>query len=204
MLAILATVPLFTECEQRDLRRIDSAGTFVDVEAGRVLCREGQVGDECFVVLSGYAEVTIDDRPVCTVDRGALIGEIALLSSSGRRVATVIAQTPMSLFVVGRREFGDFVRTTPGLAGRLVYEVSERLTDALARARNRESDEPRHDPIALNGATRPERSDGSASERHDRILARVENPWDTRELAAMFALSRRWGRWERRHPGERS
>jgi CRP-like cAMP-binding protein len=80
--------------------------------------------------------VTIDDRRVCTVGRGALIGEIALLSPSSRRVATVIAQSPMSLFVIGRREFTDFVRTTPGVPERLAYGISERLTDDLAQLRS--------------------------------------------------------------------
>lgn len=135
-LALLTTLPMFTECDRRDLRLIDRAGTHVDVDGGRVLCREGEVGNECFIVLSGCAHVTIDDRRLCTVGRGAFIGEIAMLSPSSRRVATVIAQSPMSLFVVGRREFGDFVRTTPRVQERLVYTVSERLTDALGRVRS--------------------------------------------------------------------
>lgn len=134
--APLATLPMFADCRERDLRLIDRAGTRVNLDAGRVLCREGELGKECFVVLSGHAHVTIDGCRVRTVGRGALIGEIALLSPSKRRAATVTAQTPMSLLVIGRREFRDLVRTTPGIPERLVYDISERLTDNLARIRS--------------------------------------------------------------------
>lgn len=129
----LATLPMFNECARRDLHLIDRAGTRVDVEAGDVLCRQGDLGRECFIVLSGHAHVTIDDQRVSTVGRGAFVGEVALLSPSSRRVATVVAQSPMSLFVIGRREFSDLVRVTPGLSRRLVYAISERLTDDLTR-----------------------------------------------------------------------
>jgi CRP-like cAMP-binding protein len=142
-LGLLATVPMFTDCDRHDLDLVDRAGTQVDVDAGRVLCREGDIGHECFIVLSGHAHVTIDDRRVSTVGRGGLIGEIALLSPSSRRVATVIAQSPMSLFVVGRGEFRGFVRVTPGLTERLLYAISERLTDNLAQARTNGGSPPR-------------------------------------------------------------
>lgn len=138
--ALLAALPMFTECDERDLRLIDRAGTHLDVAAGRVLCRQGEVGDECFIVLFGHAYVTIDHRRVCTVGRGACIGEIALLSPSRRRVATVSAAAPMSLFVLGRREFTCF-RTTPGIPERLLYGISERLTDDLELLRS-DSDWP--------------------------------------------------------------
>ena len=41
--------------------------------------REGEPGDQAFLVADGELEVLIGDEPIATLGRGELVGEIALL-----------------------------------------------------------------------------------------------------------------------------
>ena len=122
----LAEVELFTE---RDLQLRGVAGLccLIKVAAGRVLCRQGEKGDEFFVVVNGSAIVTIDGAAVGTLGRGCGFGEIALLSPKGRRTATVVATTPMTLFEFKRHEFARFMETAPMAARRVLQESARRL-----------------------------------------------------------------------------
>ena len=62
----------------------------VDVPAGQVVFRQGDVGDHYFVIESGEVDVIGDGQVVATLGPGLGFGEIALLRRS-RRTATVRA-----------------------------------------------------------------------------------------------------------------
>ena len=67
--------------------------TFERVEAGQVLVRQGDPGDELFLLLDGLLSVEVDGTAVMEVAPGAVLGELAMLSG-GRRQATIRATTP--------------------------------------------------------------------------------------------------------------
>jgi CRP-like cAMP-binding protein len=104
----LATVPLFAECSRADLRRIARLTDEIEVEAGRVLMTEGESGHEAFVVVAGTAAVVKGDTEIADVGPGAVIGEMALIDRVPRN-ATVTATTPMTLLVIGKREFNGLL-----------------------------------------------------------------------------------------------
>ncbi|TCO49024.1 MFS transporter [Kribbella antiqua] len=68
----------------------------VDVPAGHVVFRQGDVGDHYFVIESGEAEVIGDGQVVATLGPGQGFGEIALLRRI-RRTATVRATSELRL-----------------------------------------------------------------------------------------------------------
>ncbi|ACQ78650.1 putative transcriptional regulator, Crp/Fnr family [Beutenbergia cavernae DSM 12333] len=70
------------------------------VGAGAAVMRQGEPGDELFLVLDGVLDVAVDSTIVAEVGPGAVIGERALLEG-GRRTATVRARTPARLAVAG-------------------------------------------------------------------------------------------------------
>lgn len=124
----LRDIELFADCTARDLRRLQSMTTKVKIEAGHVLCRQGEVGRECFVILSGEADVSVHGRHR-TVGRGALVGEIALLTPGGRRTATVTALSEMSALVFSRTEFGQIMAGMPVVAHAILREATRRLVE---------------------------------------------------------------------------
>ena len=132
----LRSVALFQECSTSELRRIARLATGVDVPAGRVLCLEGAIGAEFFVIVRGSAWVERCGNRIAYLGPGEAFGEIALLSrnSGSQRTATVVAADPMTVLVFSRAEFNTLIRNVPAVARRLLERVS---TVALSIAAER-------------------------------------------------------------------
>ncbi|HWW53570.1 MAG TPA: cyclic nucleotide-binding domain-containing protein [Acidimicrobiales bacterium] len=129
----LSQVRLFRACSNKELTTIGRASDEVRVPAGKVLTEEGQPGHEFYLVLEGTAAVSRKKRKVATVGPGQYFGEMALLDR-GPRSATVTAETPMTLLVLGQREFSGVLDEVPGIAHKLLATMAERLREADTKA----------------------------------------------------------------------
>ncbi len=110
----LRELDLFSEASRSELAVIAKQLTRLKVKAGRVLVREGGIGNEFMIMVSGMAEVTQGGRSIATIGRGDLVGEMALLQplGSGRRNATVTAITDCEIYA------GSAGRVPPDHRGR--------------------------------------------------------------------------------------
>jgi CRP/FNR family transcriptional regulator, cyclic AMP receptor protein len=79
-----------------------------------VLCKEGEIGHEFFVLVEGEAEVTRNGRRVTTRGGGEFFAEIALLEQIPR-TATVTAKTPLRFFVLASKSFRQLVDENPSV-----------------------------------------------------------------------------------------
>jgi len=77
---------------------------------GDSIVRTGDEGDRFFVVLDGYAAVSIDTRPVNKLQPGDQFGEIALLHGVPR-TADVVATSPVVTLSLHRDDFMPAVRS---------------------------------------------------------------------------------------------
>ena len=68
---------------------------------GTLLTRQGDPGDELYLVLDGVAVVEVDGRAVAELGPGAVVGERAILEE-GLRTSTVRATTPLRVAVARR------------------------------------------------------------------------------------------------------
>jgi len=96
------------------------------VEAGITLVREGDFGYGAFAITSGTADVLQDDTVLRTLGPGDMFGEIAVLSG-GRRTATVVATTDMTLVTVLNRDLWRIERESPEIAEVLRATIADRL-----------------------------------------------------------------------------
>ncbi len=126
---LLAAVPLFSRCTGRELSRIARLASKVSVSAGSVVVQEGTVGDRFYVIVAGSALVTIGGREIARLDAGGFFGEVALLDTLPR-TATVIATTPMTLYMVEAADFGRFLEESPDVLLRILRAATERLRAA--------------------------------------------------------------------------
>lgn len=124
----LAQIHLFRSCSKRELQTIAKASDETTVEAGRVLVEEGSPGHECYVILEGSATVKRNGRKVATLEPGSQFGELALLDG-GPRTATVVAETPMKVLVLGQREFAAVLDEVPGLAHKIMASLAGRIRE---------------------------------------------------------------------------
>jgi CRP/FNR family cyclic AMP-dependent transcriptional regulator len=128
----LAKVRLFSACNRKELGLIGRASDEIQVPAGKVLCEEGKPGFEFYLILEGEAVVKRNKKKVATLTSGAAFGELALLTRLPRN-ATVEATTPMTLLVLGQREFSGLLDEVPGIAHKLLSSMAQRLYEADTR-----------------------------------------------------------------------
>ncbi|MBV8950124.1 MAG: cyclic nucleotide-binding domain-containing protein [Actinobacteria bacterium] len=129
----LRNVPLFSALSRKELGLVARRSEDVTVAPGKVLVSEGAPGSEFFVIVDGTAKVTRQGRKVATLGPGAAFGELALLDRAPRN-ASVVAETPMELVVLGQREFAGILDEVPGFARKLLAGLAHRLREADAKS----------------------------------------------------------------------
>jgi CRP-like cAMP-binding protein len=122
----LRRATLFEGLSRKQLVQLARVSEDLEVPAGKVLCKEGEVGQEFFVIIEGEVEVTQNGKRLATRAGGEFFGEIALLEQT-QRMATVTAQTPLRFFVLTRREFGQLIRDNPGVELKVLRALARRL-----------------------------------------------------------------------------
>jgi CRP/FNR family transcriptional regulator, cyclic AMP receptor protein len=124
----LAWVPMFAQCNKRQLDEIGRVADEVVVKAGDAFIRQGEIGREVLILLNGTATVTIDGKTVATLGKGDVVGELSVLRSGDhRRTATVRADTDLDALVLTAAGLDQLLDDVPGLAKHLLYEVARRI-----------------------------------------------------------------------------
>jgi CRP/FNR family cyclic AMP-dependent transcriptional regulator len=123
--AQLRDVPFFGGLSKRELATIAQLTDELDVEAGKVLARQGESGQEFFVIIDGTAEVLRNDAPIAELGPGEFFGEMALLDED-RRTATVRAISPMKVLVMTRNSFRTIDRSMPQVHAAVAEAIAER------------------------------------------------------------------------------
>ncbi len=129
----LSQVRLFSAFNKKELGLIARASDEISVPAGKELVKQGSPGHEFFLILDGECSVRRDGRHVATLKNGDYFGELALLDRAPRN-ATVVAETPAELLVLGQREFGAVLDDVPVLAHKMLTIMAGRVREADARS----------------------------------------------------------------------
>jgi CRP/FNR family cyclic AMP-dependent transcriptional regulator len=129
----LTQVPLFSTLSRKELSLVARRAEDVSVAPGKVLCSEGEMGHQYFVILEGEAKVMRHGRRIATIGPGAGFGELSLLSKAPRN-ATIVAETQMEVVVLGQREFAGLIDDVPGFARKLLAAMAERVREADAKS----------------------------------------------------------------------
>jgi CRP-like cAMP-binding protein/Zn-dependent protease len=103
-LAELRELSVFHGLDSEQLNIILEHGEWITAAHGDELITQGEPGDRFYVIQSGRAEIVRDGALLDSVSKGMYFGEVALLRDVPR-TATVVASTPMRLFVLDREGF---------------------------------------------------------------------------------------------------
>jgi CRP-like cAMP-binding protein len=114
------------------LEQVAGLAERVQVDKGEVLAREGRIGREFFLILSGRVAVTQGDRHIDTLGPGRFFGEV-IATKPGPRHATVTALSPVDVLIIGPREFAAMVEI-PGFRDGMAMSIptSRSLTPTMA------------------------------------------------------------------------
>ena len=131
-MARLQTVPILSECTGRQLREVARIAEVVELEAGTVLTRVDEPGEDFFFIVDGSARVDVPDGKHAQLSPGEFFGEMSLLDG-GPRTATVTAATAVRLLVIKRRHFTTLLREVPALGLKICATLARRLREAERR-----------------------------------------------------------------------
>jgi CRP-like cAMP-binding protein len=111
-ISFLRSIPIFAPLPPPAIERIVASVRRVEVPAGEVLIRQGDVGDRFLMILHGDVRVSRNGDVIAERTSGDQIGEIALLRDVPR-TATVTTTTPTELLILDRDPFLEAVTGHP-------------------------------------------------------------------------------------------
>jgi len=194
----LRGVPLFASLSDTNLSSLARNVRKLRALAGEVLCREGERGEEMYVILRGAVTLLkhAESRPteLGRLESGAHFGEMALIGEAPRS-ATIVAATDVHYLAIDRDTLMAVISAYPSVALQILRGYNERLADTterLARLTAREQ------PDALLPAAPPLDPDAEFQQIVEQtvllaphplaVLARrllVEDAWDRKVLLAL-------------------
>jgi CRP-like cAMP-binding protein len=129
----LAQVPMFQACSDEEVGAIAFLATPRALDPGTALVREGETGDEFFVLMMGIATVTRQGKEVARLEPGDYFGELALFDPAPRN-ATVTATVPVTVAVMDRDRFQAALDAAPTMRDGLLRGMARRLHELDSRA----------------------------------------------------------------------
>src|ERR1700692_3288651 len=97
-----------------------------EYHSGQVLFREGERGEEMFVIQTGVVQILKKmgdvDRPLAALGRGEFVGEMAILNDKPR-TATAIALEDSKVLVIDGATLEQMIATNTEIALRLVKKL---------------------------------------------------------------------------------
>jgi CRP-like cAMP-binding protein len=120
----------FRDCTRRQLEQVARLAERVSVAPGEVLTREGRIGREFFLILTGTVEVTRNGHHRRALGPGDYFGELAAVNP-GPRNATVTATSELDVLIIGPRELATMFEI-PGFRDSLLHSMAGRLRAADA------------------------------------------------------------------------
>ncbi len=132
--ASLALARLFGQMDEAMQHRLQAQLQWRRLDCGEVLCRQGDPGDEMYIVVQGRLRFAVEEggkrRDLGEVGAGESIGEFSLMterdSPQNRRSATVYATRLTDVIVISRAVFEGLLCQSPELLLRLTRRIVQR------------------------------------------------------------------------------
>jgi CRP-like cAMP-binding protein len=126
----LRRIPLFSNLEPSKLKLLAFTSERLTYAKGQTVFRQGDMGDACYIVLDGQADVLIGaadgQRKVATIGKHSILGEIAVLCDVPR-TATVVASEKLVALKISKDLFLRMVKEFPQMAVEIMRELARRL-----------------------------------------------------------------------------
>ncbi len=104
------------------------------VTPGEYVVRQGQDGDQLFVVVQGQFSVQVSGRKVAMLEEGSHFGELALVDNEPRS-ADIVAKGFGHLLIISRSDLREYCLLEPALGQMMLWRLLE-ATGARLRAMN--------------------------------------------------------------------
>jgi len=131
LIAALQGCPL-VEHNEALASRLAEVGQVVSFDAGEVIMTQGADDNDVFFILVGQAQVTVNGRHVAVREARDTIGEMALLSPTEPRSATITARTEVVALKVSEPDFHQVAEEHTQVWRVVAQVVADRLRQRSA------------------------------------------------------------------------
>jgi predicted GNAT family N-acyltransferase len=111
------------------VRKLSDKGFLMNVSAGQLLTEKGLTQREIFVILDGAFVVHDGDRRIAVLGPGGVVGEIGFFGTSGRRIASVTAESDGQVLALRRRFVDELMESDPACAAEILFGLARVLAD---------------------------------------------------------------------------
>ena len=129
---VLESLTLFRNLSYKEIIRILNRTEVRNFAPGERIIEEGAPGEELFVILGGKVRLHKGNAFITHLERGAHLGEMALVDRSPRS-ASATAEEQTKMLLLRRREFYEVLRKEPALATKLLWSFLQVLSDRLRK-----------------------------------------------------------------------
>ena len=129
---ILKSVDLFASIPSQELIRVAQIAEEEEYQPGTSLCKEGDFGDCMYIIANGKVKVHKGDRTLVELEKGAFVGDMALLDQEPRSAdLTISAET--TLLKISQDAFYELMSSNFEIMNGILKIISSRLRDAQAK-----------------------------------------------------------------------
>jgi diguanylate cyclase (GGDEF)-like protein/PAS domain S-box-containing protein len=121
----LKDVELFQSLPDSTLNELSEQCQTVDLEPGEVLFKEGDSGQNMYVVLAGHLTISKENQEIAQINGGQVFGEMAIIESKNRS-ATVQAVVQSSLMEITKPQFDSLLASNDQFLFSLLNTLSDR------------------------------------------------------------------------------
>lgn len=124
----LRKVALFVELAPNDLKHVAAIATERFYPDASKLVKQGDPGDELYIIVSGKVRVLTDGQPVAVRSSGDVVGEMAILTREPR-MSTLVAEGDIRVLCVEQRQFEVMLRDRPEIGLAVIKTLAQRLRE---------------------------------------------------------------------------
>jgi CRP-like cAMP-binding protein len=111
LIQVLQSVDLFEGLAIDEIEKVARICSEQRFSKGQIITREGEQGDELYIITEGFVEVLLGEKPssaarvVVSLGSGQVLGEMALLDQGPRSASLRATSEPTVLQVIQRNHF---------------------------------------------------------------------------------------------------
>jgi len=129
---LLKTVNIFQEIPGELLSQISQISRAKNYEHGEIIFNEGDAGDSMFIVLSGEVSIKKGDKLIAKLERGASLGEMALLDHETRS-ADALAEKDSVLLKINQDVFYELMEGNVDIMKQIIRLLTSRIREANSK-----------------------------------------------------------------------
>jgi CRP-like cAMP-binding protein len=115
---------------RESLELIEGIGEAVKYNPGECITSQGEEGNSMYLILEGNVRILRGGQLIAKLDRLRSFGEVSMLIHS-RRMATVLADSPVRVLRISRENLERITREKPELAAQVYHLLAESLAQTL-------------------------------------------------------------------------